>query len=266
MMSELRAEAASSTPDGGPQFRDIDFVARPGEFVAILGPNGAGKTTFLQALAGLRPLTSGQITVSKRPLDSFDAIERARTISYLPQSRPISWPLTVQDIVGLGRYAFGGSIGRPSERCRAAIEHALEQVGMQSFRDRRADTLSGGELARVHLARALAAEAPILLADEPILSLDPAQQFRILEALKRVAMSRRAVVAVLHDIQLAARFASHVVILRDGRLLASGTPDETLTPQVIGRAFDLVASGTGRELIIEGPAETFSARSGDGRA
>jgi iron complex transport system ATP-binding protein len=221
----------------------VDGIAldlRAGELTVLVGPNGAGKTTLMRALAGLVP-AEGRIELVGKPLAVLDARARARQIAYLPQGHVFHWPMPVAAVVALGRYAYGDTFSTLSDVDRAAIARALRATASDAFAERPVTSLSGGERARVALARALASEAPVLLADEPTVSLDPRHQFVVMEVLARAAHAGGAVLAIIHDLALAARFADRVVVMDRGRLVAEGRPRDVLTPERIAAVFGVEA-------------------------
>jgi iron complex transport system ATP-binding protein len=209
---------------------------RAGELVVLIGPNGAGKTTLMRALAGLVP-AEGRIEIEGKPLATLTVRDRARRIAYLPQGHVFSWPMPVEAVVALGRYPYADAFSAVTDADRQAIARALAATGTESFAHRAVTTLSGGERARVALARALACEAPILLADEPTVSLDPRHQLVVMELLARAAHNGGAVLAIGHDLALAARFADRIVIMDRGRLVADGSPRDVLTVERIAAVF-----------------------------
>ncbi|MET0606964.1 MAG: ABC transporter ATP-binding protein [Beijerinckiaceae bacterium] len=210
--------------------------------VALVGPNGAGKTTLIKALVGLLP-SSGVIEIENVAAQHLTARERALRVGYLPQGQPIHWPLPAQDIVALGRYAHGAhDPSRLSDKDRKAVERAMASADAATFTGRRVTELSGGERARVALARVLATEAPIIFADEPIASLDPRHQLTVMALMKRLADQGRLVVVVLHDLRLAWRYADRAIVIHDGRIIADGPPQEALAPQVLDEAFGVSAA------------------------
>jgi len=211
-----------------------------GELLALVGPNGAGKTTLIRALAGLLP-SAGAIALDGRPLGALSARERARHIAYLPQGHVFHWPMATAAVVALGRHPHADPFSPPSNDDHAAVARALALTATDTLAARAVTTLSGGEQARVALARALATQAPILLADEPTMSLDPRHQLVVMELLARAAHDGNAVLAIVHDLALAARFADRVLMMNHGRLVAGGPPRDVLTPARIAEVFAVEA-------------------------
>jgi iron complex transport system ATP-binding protein len=225
--------------------RDVGLEARAGEVVGLVGPNGAGKTTLLRAICQLAPIRTGDMRWDGRALDRLNARMRATTLAYLPQGQTIHWPLTVRRLVELGRLPRLGPLSRPSSRDAAAVEEAMAAADIAQLAGRDTATLSGGERARVLLARALAVEAPVLLADEPTVSLDPRHVLEIMTLLRRIADQGRLVVAVMHELGLVARFCDRVVLLNEGRKVAEGPPRDVLTPERLRDVYRISASSPG---------------------
>jgi iron complex transport system ATP-binding protein len=216
--------------------RDLTLELAAGQLVAMIGPNGAGKSSLLKAVAGLIP-SSGNVGWHNRPLQSLGTRERASTISYLPQGAVSHWPLPARELVALGRLphtSFGSGV---TDTDAHAVATAMRRADIEALAERRVDELSGGERARVHLARALAVGAPVLLVDEPVASLDPYHQLGIMSVLQAYAAEGALVVAVMHDIGLAARFAARLVFLEDGRVVAAGSPERVLDSASIRRHY-----------------------------
>lgn len=228
------------------------FDLNPGELVVLLGPNGAGKTSLLRGALGLQKPAEGQTQLGGAPVTSLTASERAQKIAYLPQIRPLAWPHRVKDVVTLGRFSHGASLGKLSPVDAAAVNGALAACDLDKLSERGTDTLSGGELARVHCARAFAAQAPLLIADEPTAALDPRHQFRILDLIKSYVEQGGGALLVLHDIELAARYASRLIWMKDGRIVADGSVKETLTPERLAETYGVAAQVEGLRIIMDG--------------
>jgi iron complex transport system ATP-binding protein len=221
--------------------KDVSLALSPGHLVALVGPNGAGKTTLLRALAGLIP-SEGEIEIGGQTLSSLPLRERAKRFGYLPQGHVVHWPLPARDIVALGRYPHGATDpARLSPKDAEAVLRAMQAVDVIEFSDRRVTELSGGERSRVALARALAVEAPVILADEPTASLDPRHQIDVMKNLRATADKGVLVIVVTHDLGLAARFADHVLVLREGQLVSQGAPAEALSERVMADVFRISA-------------------------
>jgi iron complex transport system ATP-binding protein len=219
----------------------ISLSLPPGRLVALVGPNGAGKTTLLRALAGLVSST-GSIEVGGERLSALALRERARRFGYLPQGHVVHWPLPARDVVALGRYPHGATDpGRLSPEDERAVTRAMQATNVNAFAERPVTELSGGERSRVALARVLAVEAPVVLADEPTASLDPRYQIDVMLTLRNAADRGVLVLVVTHDLGLAARFADIVLVLSGGRLVAQGTPQETLSEQLMADVFRVSA-------------------------
>jgi iron complex transport system ATP-binding protein len=231
----IAAKRARRALGGRTVLGGVDLAIPAGRITAVVGPNGAGKSTLLRAFAGLVAPAVGEITLDGRPLPTFDPQQRARAIAYLPQERAVHWPLAARAVVALGRLPHRDT--NTAETDTAAIDDALAAMDIADLAERPVVELSGGERARVLVARALAQQTPLLLADEPTAGLDPAHALALFELFTRLAAEGRTVVVALHDLSLAARFAHHVVLLADGGVAAMGPPAEVLTPRYLGPAF-----------------------------
>ena len=240
-MTYLAAQNLDVALAGRRVLNGISLSLSSGHLVALVGPNGAGKTTLLRALAGLIP-SDGTIQVGGDALSSLPLRERAKRFGYLPQGHMVHWPLPARDIVALGRYPHGATDpARLPPRDAEAVLRAMQAVDVMEFAERRVTELSGGERSRVALARVLAVEAPIILADEPTASLDPRHQIDVMKRLRAAADRSVLVIVVTHDLGLAARFADHVLVLADGRLAAQGAPEQALSEQVMANVFRISA-------------------------
>lgn len=215
-----------------------DLTLNAGELTILAGPNGAGKTTLARATAGLIA-ADGSVAFDGVSLHALRPRARARAISYLPQGHEFHWPMRVDSIVALGREPHADPFSQTSAKDRIAIERAMEATDIGEFSARSITTLSGGERARVAIARALATEASVLIADEPTASLDERHQLIVMDLLQRIAHQGAAVLAIIHDLALAMRFADRVVVMNDGRIVANDTPSLALTPARIAEVFGI---------------------------
>ena len=236
----------------------VSMTIDTGTITVIVGTSGSGKTTLLRLALGLLGSDTGASSIGGAPVQSLSPVERARRVAYLPQARPLIWPQPVRDVVSLGRFAYGAALGRLSPDDTAAVERALAACQLDGFEERAADTLSGGELARVHLARALAAETPLIVADEPVAALDPRYQHQTMQLFADMARGGHGVLTVIHDLDLALRYATRLLWMHEGRIVASGTPQETLTAErlrtVFGIDAQLLRDSADTRLAIYGPA------------
>ena len=227
----ITADNLTVTIGGATLLNDVSMAAEPGELLGLVGPNGAGKSTLLRALAGLRDCTHGQVRYDGRSRNELPPQQLSQQVAYLPQRGPVAWPLTVQRLVALGRLPHLQSLGAHDAQGAAAIDAALADTDMLHLRYRVVDTLSGGELARALLARALAVNGAALLADEPVAELDPYHQLQVMEILRVRADSGQTVIVVLHEITLAARFCDRLVLIDRGSVVAAGSPMDVLTDE-----------------------------------
>jgi len=209
----------------------IDATISAGALVGVIGPNGAGKSTLARAITGLISPSAGRVTLDGTDVSALSRAGLARRIAYLPQGQTIHWPLTVERLVALGRLPHLAPFSAISAADRAAIDRAMDRADIGSLAGRIVTELSGGERARVLIARALAVEAPALVVDEPLAALDPGHQLQLMGLLKAEALSGSLVVAVLHDLAMAARFCDRLILIHRGRLIADGVPDAVLTPE-----------------------------------
>lgn len=209
----------------------VSLEVGAGECIGLIGPNGAGKTTLMRAALGLLQ-HEGRSSLSALPPRA-----RAAQVAWLPQAREIAWPIAVEDVVALGRIPHLPRGSRLRAEDRAAVDAALEVMHLTGYAKRLASQLSGGEQARVLIARALAQQTPLLMVDEPIAGLDPAHQIATMECFAALAEAGKSVIVSLHDLGLAARHCSRILMMRAGRLVADGPPEEVLTPENMAEVF-----------------------------
>lgn len=256
-MTTLVAEAVRAGYGDRVVLGRCDLTLRGGEVVTVIGPNGAGKSTLLRVLAGLIRPRAGRVSLDGRDVRTFTRSALARRVAVVPQVFETLFPFTVREIVALGRTARLALLGRPSPEDGAAVERALADLGIDDLADRRIDEISGGERQRAVLAMALAQGGDVLLLDEPTAHLDPAHQLATLALVRDLARARGlAVVAVLHDLNLAAAVATRVVVLDRGQIIADAPPLEALTPLLVARVFGpglRVELRDGRAIVYPGP-------------
>ncbi len=214
---------------------DVSLQVGRGEFVGLVGPNGAGKTTLMRAALGLLAHDGSS------SLAAMDPAQRARAAAWMPQARDIAWPVSVETLVALGRTPYLGQGQRLSPADHAAVERALSQMDLHALRHRTAMRLSGGEQARVLIARTLAQDTPLLMADEPVAGLDPAHQIATMRRFAALTGQGRAVIVSLHDLGLAARHCTRLLVLDRGRMVADGPPRDVLTPALMRDVFGVTA-------------------------
>lgn len=220
------------------------LLLEPGELVVLLGPNGAGKTSLIRVALGLVRPDGGSAAIAGADPAAMTAGERARAVTYLPQIRDLAWPVRVRDVVALGRFAYGAAPARLGEADNLAVAHAIAACDLCDLADRATDTLSGGELARVHIARALASQAPLIVADEPVASLDPRHQHQVMRLIRGFVDRGGGALVVLHDLDLAALYADRLVWMSEGRTLVDGSVAGTMTPHWIEAVYGIQATVT----------------------
>jgi len=213
----------------------------PGQLTGIIGPNGAGKSTLIRALLGLVRADGGEVSIDGTPIARLDRKEVARRVAYLPQGQTLHWPLMVERLVALGRMPHLGPLSRLSAEDDAQVDAALARADVLHLKGRIATELSGGERARVLLARALAVGAPALIADEPLAALDPGHQIDVMDLLKAEARAGSLVVTVLHDLGMAARYCDRLLLMDKGCLVADGQPMDVLTEQRLAEVYGISA-------------------------
>lgn len=234
----LSGRALRVTLGGRPILEGVSVDIPRGRVTAILGPNGSGKSTLLRGLSHLVPPTAGTVMLEGREIARMTPRERAVSLAVLPQVQAAAAGMTVRELVAHGRYPHRGLLGRLRAEDRAAIDWALHITGLEPFRDRLVDTLSGGERQRAWIAMALAQRTGILLLDEPTTYLDVRHQLEVLALARRLNREHGlTVVWVLHDLNQAAAYSDHIVLVHDGRIAGEGAPEDVLTPDTIRRVF-----------------------------
>ncbi len=223
--------------------RNVSLSLQKGELVGLIGANGAGKSTLLKAILGIRPKQdkkqTGLVQLQGQDITKLSPRARARRIAYMPQEHRVEWDLSVRDVVALGRFAHQSWLGSPSAKCAKIIDDCMTRTEITSLTTRPFSVLSGGEKARVLLARAMAGQTPFLLADEPIAALDPLHQLQVMNLLRQSAQNGQGVLAVIHDLTLAMRFMDRVLLMNRGELIAQGPPQKVLTEENLANAFGI---------------------------
>ncbi|MFA5119757.1 ABC transporter ATP-binding protein [Zavarzinia sp.] len=244
----IEAQGIAVTMGGEAILQEVSLTCRPGEVLGLIGPNGAGKTTLLRSLAGLVAPDRGTVAYDGMSLGQIGRPRLARRLAYLAQEADAYWPIRGDRLVMLGRLPHRRPLAGESAADRAAVAAALAATETTALAGRRFDTLSGGERTRLLLARALAVEAEMLLADEPVAALDPYHQLHTMELLQAAALRGAGVVVVLHDLTLAARYCDRLVLLHEGRVLADGPAAAVLNDENLARAYHIEA----RHLSVDG--------------
>lgn len=238
-MSVLAARDITFKRDQQFLLQNINLDLNAGELVGLIGPNGAGKSTLLKILAGLQRPSTGSVKFLDQFLTKISLKERSQKLAWLAQGGTIHWPLSVERLVALGRLPHLATWQAINPNDQAAIEQAIHQTGIEHLRTRDATTLSGGERTRVLLARALAAEPMILLADEPIAALDPGYQLQTLELLRNFSQNNRACIVVLHELSLAARYCDRLYLLKNGCIVDTGNITQVLSAENLKNVYHI---------------------------
>ena len=257
----LTAEGAGLRRSRHFRLAEIDLTVKPGQVLVLVGPNGSGKSTLAGLLAGLLTPSEGRIRLGAADLTSLPPRERARRIGLLPQQARSAWPVSVVNLVAFGRIPHGDAPavpGRGNGAAEQAIAAALEALDLTDYADRPVTELSGGEQARAHLARVLAGEPEVIIADEPIAELDPAYALQVMGTLRRLAAEGRAVLATMHDLSMALRFADRIAVMAGGRIRELGTPGDIADGPALEAAFGVpfrtFRDGDLVSLVPEAPA------------
>jgi iron complex transport system ATP-binding protein len=240
-MVSLRTEALSVQLGRHMAVRAVSLSLEPGALVGVIGPNGAGKSSLIRALLGLVRPAHGRVLIDGQDAATLDRRSIARAVAYLPQGQTLHWPLSVERLVALGRLPHLGPLSRLTPVDEAAVEGAMARADVLHLKGRIATELSGGERARVLLARALAVEARALIADEPLAALDPGHQIDVMDLLRAQALGGALVVTVLHDLRMAARWCDRLLLMDGGALVADGAPTDVLTADMLARVYGITA-------------------------
>jgi iron complex transport system ATP-binding protein len=252
-VTALRAADVCVTRGNYKLLDQVSLEASSGDFVAVIGANGAGKSTLLSVLAGLLKPDEGDVRLDGEKLASLAAGKLAQRRAYLPQNPRCEWPLSVERLVALGLTPTLPALGGLPRSFLPKITAALSACDLLEHRDQSVTTLSGGELARAMLARALVADPDVLIVDEPIAGLDPRHALDTTRRLRTLAREGKLVVASLHDLTLAGRYATRIFALTRGRVEGDGPTADTLTADLIRKTFEVEASvaGTGTSLFVD---------------
>jgi iron complex transport system ATP-binding protein len=239
-MSLLSIRDLDVAIDGHEILSDLGFEIEAGSWIGLVGPNGSGKTTLLRAIGTHLPF-SGTIRLDGRPVEAWGDQERARRLAYVRQAQSVTFDFTVEELVLLGRAPHRGWLQAYRTDDRVRVREALSMVDLEGFAERSVLSLSGGEMQRVFLAQALVQEADLLLLDEPTSHLDVHYQFAFMDQVASLVQEGRTALAVFHDLELAARYADRLLVLKRGELVANGPPGSVLTPECLARVFGMRA-------------------------
>ncbi|MCL4166897.1 UNVERIFIED_CONTAM: hypothetical protein GTU68_030002 [Idotea baltica] len=241
-MKNLTVNNISLELGGASILSNVSATLNRGEVVGLIGPNGAGKSSLLRSILGLVKIKSGSVKIDDENVDDLNLKERAKKMAYAAQGSPVHWPLTVEHIVGLGRVPHLNPWQKLTMDDQLIIDYAIERTDCAHLKDRSVTSLSGGERARVLLARVLATNAHYILADEPVAALDPAHQLQVMDILKNLTTSDCGVMVVMHDLGLAQRYCDRIILLNEGKMLGQDTPDIILNDDNLTDVFSVRAS------------------------
>ena len=246
MNALLRSDKVSCIRSRRALVNEVSLTVHAAELVGLVGPNGAGKSTLLNLLAGLDECHSGSVTLNQRDINKISIAERSRLLAWVAQSGPVNWPLTVERVVSLGRRPHLTAWQKLSADDQATIDNAIAVTDCESLRLQDATTLSGGERTRMLLARALAADPQILLADEPIAALDLKHQLQTMHLLRDFTTDEKGCLVVLHDLSLASRFCDRLYLMHEGKIVSEGEPAAVLSRENLRQVYGVeVATGDG---------------------
>lgn len=238
--SVYRLDQVSFTVPGRTLLAPLSLTFPQGKVCGLIGHNGSGKSTLLKMLGRHQPASSGQVLLNEKPVDQWESKAFARQVAYLPQQLPAAEGMTVHELVAMGRYPWHGALGRFRQQDREKVEEAIELVGLKPFAQRLVDSLSGGERQRAWLAMLVAQDSRCLLLDEPTSALDIAHQVEVLALIQRLSHQKGlTVIAVLHDINMAARYCDRLVALRGGKMIAEGSPEAMMNGEVLEQVYGI---------------------------
>ena len=257
-MTRLAASDLTVCRGGRPILDAVSCAFAAGDFVAVIGANGAGKSTLLMTLAGLLKPDAGTVVLDDRPLRDYGGPAMARRRAYLPQNPRCEWPISVERLVALGLTPTLPAFGDLPAPLAEQVGRAIDACDLQQHRDQAATTLSGGELSRAMLARALVGDPDVLIVDEPLAGLDPRHALDGARRLRALAADGKLVIASVHDLTLAARFSTRILALRDGRAVADGPTQAAMTPELLRAVFQIEARvvGDGEAAFVDFLAPT----------
>jgi iron complex transport system ATP-binding protein len=238
-MSKIQGQQVSYKVDGRNLLEDVSFTLNTGEIVSLIGPNGAGKSTLLKCILGIIKPTNGKITIDGQDIQSLKKTSLSEYMSYLSQDKKLAWPGKVKNIVALGRFSTDANFTKPTPASQSALNKAMKLCQIDKIANRSVASLSGGELARVQFARAVASDTPYLLADEPFASLDMKHQKELVKIMRTYAQQGTCNLVVMHELSLAANFSDRLIWLKTGKVVAEGTVKETLTTERILEVFEV---------------------------
>ncbi|MEG3135206.1 Fe3+-hydroxamate ABC transporter ATP-binding protein FhuC [Rouxiella sp. T17] len=238
--SVYRLDQVSFTVPGRTLLAPLSLTFPQGKVCGLIGHNGSGKSTLLKMLGRHQPASSGQVLLNEKPVDQWESKAFARQVAYLPQQLPTAEGMTVHELVAMGRYPWHGALGRFRQQDREKVDEAIELVGLKPFAQRLVDSLSGGERQRAWLAMLVAQDSRCLLLDEPTSALDIAHQVEVLALIQRLSHQKGlTVIAVLHDINMAARYCDRLVALRGGKMIAEGSPEAMMNGEVLEQVYGI---------------------------
>lgn len=259
----IKLKNISYSSEGKQIIKPLSINLPAGKIIAVIGPNGAGKSTLLKLISGLVKPDSGEVFVDEKPVFSMTRKKISKLISLLPQRSSIPLGISVEDLVSCGRYTYSSSFKKNSSQDIAAIEQAMKRTGVEKYRKKVVDNLSGGEMQRVWLAVVLAQKTPCLLLDEPTSWLDIAHQFQVMEIIKKLNKEEKTtIIWVLHDLNQAALYSDEIIVMDKGKLIEQGAPELIYNKEMLKKVFkvdteSLFLSTSGQEMLIPVAREDF---------